>query len=165
MAFQKGKTVYTIAQAIDKASKYCALQDRCQFDTKNKLRQWGLSEHEANEALVWLITEGFVNDERYTRAFVRGKFKQNGWGKTKITQALKAKEISDPCIQLGMSEINESEYHEVLASVARKKWCQLSDDQAIKVQKTARFLLSRGFESAFVWEAVNNLKDGKSRAV
>jgi len=165
MAFQKGKTVYTIAQALDRASKYCALEDRCQFDVRNKLIYWGLNEQEADEALVWLITEGFVNDERFARAFVRGKFKQNGWGKTKIAQALKAKEISDPCIQLGLSEVNQTEYIELLNTLASKKWNQLSDDRFKKVQKTVRFLLSRGFESALVWEVTNNLKDGKSRTV
>jgi regulatory protein len=165
MTFKKQQTVYTVAQAIDKAARYCALQDRCQHDVRNKMMQWGLNHTEADEALVWLITEGFVNDERFTRAFVIGKLRQNGWGRAKIVQGLKAKNISEQCIQLGFKEINEEEYEQTLEKQALKKWDLLKGDIHTKVQKTARFLLSRGFESDLVWDIVNKLKDGKSRTV
>ncbi len=165
MTFRKQQSVYTVAQAIDKAAKYCALQDRCQHDVRNKMMQWGLNHAEADEALVWLITEGFVNDERFTRAFVIGKLRQNGWGRGKIVQGLKAKNISEQCIQLGFEEIDEEEYIRLMENQANKKWNLLKEDLHTKVQKTARFLLGRGFESNLVWDIVNKLKDGKSRTV
>lgn len=158
MTFKSGK-VYTISQAFEKAAKYCAIQDRCQSELKTKLLSWGLNTHEADEVLVILISEGYVNDERFAKSYVRGKFNQSKWGKIKIENGLKAKQISSYCIQIAIQEIEETRYLYTLKELSFKKW-KLESALPIKkrVEKTARFLISRGFESHLVWDEINKLK-------
>lgn len=159
MTFRKDNDVYTVKQALDKAYKYCALQDRCQSEMITKLKSWNLSEDEAAEVLIQLITEQFVNDERFARSFVRGKFNQNGWGRVKITYALRQKEISTQCINMALEEIDDEKYHSKLIDIATKKWNITSAKNDFeKKNKVAGYLVSRGFESNLIWDTLNNLE-------
>ena len=147
-------------QALEKVSKYCAYQERCQMEVRNKLTEFQLSSEEIEEVIFELIQQNFLNEERFSRAFARGKFRINGWGKKKIALALAQKQISTACIQLGFQEISEEEYTEKLRNLARKeltKHSKLSDYQ--KKAKTAQYLIGKGYEPEIVWEELNILND------
>lgn len=100
------------------------------------------------EALAELISENFLNEERYARAYVRGKFNNNHWGRNKILQALKQKQVSAYCIKKGMQEIDEEAYLETIAKLAEKKFYELRGERLayIRKQKVQRYLVQKGFE-------------------
>ncbi len=140
-------------QAKAKAAKYCAYQERTQQEVRDKLYSYGLSRDVVEEVLADLITEGFVNEERYAKAFCRGKFINNKWGKVKIAIALRQKGLSDYCIRSGMEAIGEEDYQVQLKSIINKKWRSLSgEDDYVRKHKTARYAIGKGYEPDLIWQ-------------
>ena len=78
----------TQKQALGKMAKFCAYQERCQSEIKYKLFGTGLSNDEIDNIICDLIEHKFLDEERFAKAFVRGKFNQKGWGRIKIQQHL-----------------------------------------------------------------------------
>ena len=78
------KRVYNIKIAIERIKNYCALQDKCQWDVIQKMQEWGLIRNSQNQILALLIQEKYIDEERYSRSFCRGKFRIKKWGKVKI---------------------------------------------------------------------------------
>ena len=146
----------TKTEALEKMAKYCAYQERCQSDVRLKLFHSGLDRDEIEDVICHLIEQDFVNEERFAKAFTRGKFRQKGWGKIKIKQHLIQKEISEYCLKKGFEEINESEYLIKLEEILYKKINSLSEtNEFILNQKAAKYAISRGYESSLVWDLLN----------
>ena len=143
-------------EAKIKAGNYCAYQERTQQEVRDKLYDLGLHRDEVEEVLTELITEKFVNEERYARSFTSGKFRLKHWGKNKIIYALKQKGISSNCIELAMKEIPDDEYEKVITLLFNKKAKQLSGDKYIVNHKIARYLIGKGFEPEMVWSLINS---------
>lgn len=145
-------------QAKAKAAKYCAYQERTQQQVRDKLYQYGLYSDAVEEVLSELITDGFINEERYAQAFCRGKFSQNKWGRIKIELGLKQKGLSPYCIRKGMKEIDENDYQQQLSDLCERKWQSLEgEDIYQRKNKTARYLMGKGYESDMVWRAVEEM--------
>ena len=154
------KRVYDISIALDRIKSYCALQDRCQWDVLQKLKAWGLQQATKDHILGLLITDKFVDEERFSISFCRGKFRIKNWGKRKITNELKRKKISIICINIGLKEIDNNEYNQVLEELFHQKNNILKDkNHFIRKTKIARFLIQRGFESNLVWDKIRELSD------
>tara|TARA_B100001173_G_C15913263_1_gene515085 strand:- start:66 stop:542 length:477 start_codon:yes stop_codon:yes gene_type:complete len=154
------KRVHNTASHIDRLKDYCAKQDRCQWDILQKMNKWNLQENTKNHILQTLIAEKYIDEERFSISFSRGKFKIKQWGRIKIRSELKQKEISDICIQKGLAEIKEDEYLNVLDKLFKKKRDNVTaKNHFIKRAKIANFLIQRGFESFLVWEKVKDLQD------
>jgi regulatory protein len=152
--------IYTVKEGKSRGAKYCSTQERSQQQVRDKLYDWGLYGDEVEEVLSWLISENFVNEERFAQSYVRGHFKLKKWGRIKIKQGLQQKKISDYCIKVGMDEIDPQAYEDTINSLVEKKWNALNEQNLyIKKQKTVRFLLQKGFEADLVWEAVNQLSE------
>lgn len=150
--------VYTISQALDKASKYCAYQERCHSEVRQKLKNYNLTPDELEEVIYHLIQDDFLNEERYSRAFARGKFRIKHWGRKKIKLALRNKQISESCIKLGLTEIDSNEYDEALLKLVHKaleKYQTLTPYQ--RKAKIAQHLIGKGFETDLVWEKLNTI--------
>lgn len=138
--------------------KYCAYQERTQQEVRDKLYSYGLYPDAVEEVLTDLITEDFINEERYAQSFVRGKFRQNQWGRVKIRRALQQKTISDYCIRQGMQEIDEADYQETLRRLMQKKWDTLSgEDTYRRKNKTVRFVLGKGYEADLAWKTIEEM--------
>ena len=153
------KRVYDLKIAIERLKNYCALQDRCQWDVTQKMKEWGLLEMTQNHILEILIQEKYVDEERFAQSFCRGKFIIKKWGKVKITNELKKKKISDICIKKGLEEIELSEYNLLLENLLTKKNDTLRDkNHFIRISKLARFLIQRGFERNLVWDKIRELR-------
>lgn len=149
---QQGK-VYTVSQAVEKARSYCAYQERCHQELRAKLYEWELRTHEVEQVIAAMIEEGFLNEERFAKAFAGGKFRVKHWGRNKIKAELKARKISDYCIKASMAEIDEEVYERVMIKELKKKMKQLRDrNQLVKNMKVSRYLMARGFEAEMVWE-------------
>lgn len=139
--------VYTLQQALEKARHFCAYQERCQQEVRDKLYDLGMHREEVEQGISDLITEGFLDEERFARSYARGKFRIKHWGRTKIRYALKQKKISDYCIRKAMEEIDGDEYIEVLKQIAEKKSASIKEKNSFSHrQKIVQYLLQRGFE-------------------
>jgi len=148
--------VYTVKEGKSRGAKYCATQERSQQQVRDKLYDWGLYGDEVEEVIAWLISEDFINEERFAQSYVRGHFRLKKWGRIKIKQGLEQKKISPYCIKMGMKEIDSEAYQSTIHSLVEKKWSGLKESNLyIKKQKTVRYLLQKGFEADLVWEEVN----------
>jgi regulatory protein len=94
-------------QALIKLQRYCAYQERCHQEVRNKLIALKVFGDDLEDVISNLISEGFLNEERYARAYVRGKARIKRWGKMKIVAQLKSRQISDYCIRKGLEELDE----------------------------------------------------------
>jgi regulatory protein len=131
---------------------YCKYQERCHSEVRNKLYELGFGKTDVEYQISELISAGVLNEERFARAFARGKWRMLKWGRVKITQQLKAKKVSDYCIKKGLSEIDGEEYEAILLKIAEKKAEELKKERNIraKMAKMQRFLLQKGYEQDLV---------------
>jgi regulatory protein len=100
--------------ALEKAGHYCAYQERSQQEVRDKLYEWALWPSAVENIIAKLIEGGFLNEERFAKAYATGKFRQNAWGKMKIKQGLKLKRVPDVLIKKALNNINYDDYLETL---------------------------------------------------
>jgi regulatory protein len=150
------KKKYTPAQAFLKAQLYCAYQERYQQEVRDKLYEWGLFPEAVENIIAQLITENFLNEERFAKAYAGGKFRIKKWGRVKIKLELKKRKISDYCIRKAMQEIDQETYFQTLKTLIEKKSKETRDkNPLVKNSKIARFAASRGFEQDLIWDIIN----------
>ena len=148
----------TVEEALVKLTHFCAYRDRSQKEVEDKLDTLHMIPEAKEKIIVELMQEGFLNEERFARSFVRGKFRIKKWGRIKITQELKKRGISSPIIKLGLTEIKESDYRSALYEVAEKKLKLIREPNEFKKKgKLADHLLRRGYESSLVFDCVNEI--------
>ena len=154
-----GFQTFTPEQAVPKIKQYCAYQERCHAEVRDKLYSFGLHKNEVEEIISGLITENYLNEERFAIHFAGGKFRMKQWGKIKIKQALKFKQVSDYCIRKALKEIDAYEYEKTFQKLVQQKMKTLKSEKNIfiKKRKLQDFLLQKGFETQLVQEAVNLL--------
>lgn len=153
----KPKKKLTSNQAYLKAQGTCAYQERCQQEMRDKLYEWGLHSLDVENIIVKLITDNFLNEERFAKAFAGGKFRIKKWGRIKIKIELKRRKISDYCIKKGLAEIDEKDYSKTLKDILFKKLKEnKKGKEYIHHQKTAQYALSRGFESDLIWSLLKS---------
>ncbi len=137
---------------------YCAYQERCQQEVRNKLYDLGGYSREVEQLIGDMITQGFLNEERFAIAWAGGKFRIKQWGRVKIIGGLKQKQISPYCIKKALEQIDEDDYWNTLLQILSKKDKQYQKAGPAKKQSLARFAMSKGFESNLVWKALNEGK-------
>ncbi|MBK6267111.1 RecX family transcriptional regulator [Marivirga sp. S37H4] len=152
------KKVYTIKEGKTKAMKFCAYQERTQQQVRDKLYDWGLYGDEVEEVIGYLITENFLNEERFAKTYASGHFRMKKWGRIKIKQGLEQKKLSTYCIKKGLEEIDSVEYQETLNELLSKKYQSIRDSNLyIRKQKAVKYLLQKGYEADLVWAATEEL--------
>jgi regulatory protein len=155
--FKKTET-FTLKEATKKLEGYCAYQDRCHKEVVNKLREMGMIPIAIDEIIGHLIKENFLNEERFARSFARGKFNIKKWGKHRVVNELKQREITKYNINLALKEIEDTVYLDTLEQLAEKRLGQLTDTDLFKKRKKlADYLLYRGWESTLVYEITKRL--------
>ena len=141
-----------------KVADYCAYQERSQQEVRDYLYRYGLHRDEVEDVLADLIVEGFINEERFARAYVGGKFRMKGWGKRKIRQGLQRHHISEYCISKGMEEIEPEAYYQVLKKHAEKKLPALRGQSTyLQKSKLTQHLMAKGFESDLIKAVIEEL--------
>ncbi len=149
----KPKKKLTPQQALLKAQQTCAYQERCQQEMRDKLYEWGLYSNDVENIIANLITDNFLNEERFAKTYAGGKFRIKKWGKIKIKIELKKRKISDYCIRKAMQEIPDNDYTHTLEQLIVKKSKDVKDKKAeVRNHKIAQYAISRGFESDLVWD-------------
>lgn len=142
-------------QVLEKMAKYCAYQERCVKDVKDKLKSFDLPEKEKTEILDYLLDNRFVDNERFAKAFVRGKVNQSGWGVNKIRFHLMQKGIDKELIDEALGQTDEEVYRQRLIDIlkTKSKTVKAASDYE-KKRKLAAYAMQKGFEGPLVWEVV-----------
>ena len=157
MAKQANKPL-TPDQVLDKMAKYCAYQERCVKDVRDKLKAFGLPQEEKHEIIDYLLDNRFVNDERYAKSFVRGKINQSGWGVNKIRFHLIQKGIDKHIIEEALGQTDEEVYRQRLIDILKTKTKTIKADSDFeKKRKLAAYAMQKGFEGTLVWEVLKDL--------
>ncbi len=156
---KKKKKALTYEEALGKAMKYCAYQERCTFEIEEKAKEWELTQDETNRLIDFLRNERFIDDFRFACSFVRGKHNYKSWGKILIRKKLKEKKISNTFINEALKEINADTYLLSLKELANKKFIKTEKyELPVRVQKTVYYLQTKGYEINLIWEIINELK-------
>ena len=145
-------------QVLDKMAKYCAYQERCTKDVRYKLNTFDIPEEEKAKILDYLLNNRFVNDERFAKAFVRGKVNQSGWGLNKIRFHLMQKGIDKEIIDEALGQTDEEIYRQRLIDILKTKAKTVkATNDFEKKRKLAAFAMQKGFEGSLVWEVLKDL--------
>jgi len=143
---------FTPDQSLSKIKQYCAYQERCHAEVKDKLYSFGLYKKDVEKIIVDLINENYLNEERFAIQYAGGKFRIKHWGKSKIKQALKQKQVSDYCIKKALGEIEGEDYLRAFDKLVDQKLKTLKGEKNIfiKKRKLQDFLLMKGYEISMV---------------
>lgn len=149
----------TMREIRQKIENFCAYQERCHQEIEGKLRAFGLDEREKSEIIAHLIEQNFLNEERFSRAFARGKHRIKHWGKSRIVNELKMRNISQYNINAALQEIDDDDYLESFDTIALRQWNSISEPNPIKKRKKfCDFLLRKGYETDLVYEKMRKLE-------
>lgn len=143
----KKKQYWSIEEAKINIQKYCAFQERCHQEVRYKLIEHGIYGDLLEEIMSDLISDNFLDEERFARTFARGKFRMKNWGRNKIKQELKARDVSAYSIKESMKEINEKEYIATIrAIIIKKERSTKFKNQYDRFKKLTDFALMKGYE-------------------
>ena len=142
----------------NKIKIYCSYQDRCHKDVVLKLKDFNIDNKGKNEIISNLIEENYLNESRFCKSFARGKFRIKNWGRIKIKNELKLRDISSYNISIALKEIDDKDYIEKLDSIFKKKLSSLGNINVnIKRKKIFSFLKYRGWENNLIFEKINEI--------
>lgn len=146
----------TVEQATKKIEYYCAYQERCHKEVVEKLKTLGMYETAINHIINHLLENNFLNEERFAKAFARGKHKFKYWGKRRIEQELKFRDVSSYNIKTALKEI-ETDYLSNFYTLADRKWETITDSSLEKKKKKwIDYLIRKGYETNLIFEALKN---------
>jgi len=149
----------TLNEAQIKLEYYCSYQERCHQEVVQKCYDLGMKSNEVDTIVVHLLQNNFLNEERFARSFARGKHRIKSWGKIRIINELKQRQISVSNIKCALTEISEEDYHETLDKFADRHWQSITETNIQKKRKKfCDYLLRKGWESNLVYEKVKELE-------
>ncbi|WP_310594406.1 regulatory protein RecX [Flavobacterium sp.] len=155
--------VNSVKEAIHKIEHFCAYQERCHDEVVQKLRTMKMDSNEIDEILAHLIQENYLNESRFACSFARGKHRIKFWGKVRIVNELKFRNISTYNINLALKEITAEEYDTNFNALAERNWHSIKESNGLKKRKKCcDFLLRKGYENNLVYEKVKELEAGKN---
>lgn len=150
------KQYFTKEESLQKAKHYCAYQERCHREVREKLYGFGLYKKEVEELLSTLIEENYLNEERFAIQFAGGRFRIKHWGRVKIKYELKQKQVSEYCIKKALATIDENDYKKQAQKLFEQKLKTLKSEKNvfIKKRKLQDHLLQKGYETSLARELI-----------
>jgi len=155
----KSERSYTIDEATSLLENYCAYQERCHLEVQRKLFEMRMIPEARDLIISHLIKENFLNETRFSKLFVQGKFNQKKWGKRRLISEMKSRNISTYNIDIALNEISEEDYRNTFHELAEKRFLQLSGEtnNKKKRKKLTDYLTYRGWEFDLVYQKMNEL--------
>jgi regulatory protein len=151
------KKSFTFEEIKQKLVNYCVYQDRCHAEIEQKMKEFLLIPEAKEEIFLYLIQENYLNEERFTRSYIRGKFYIKHWGRNKIRIHLKQKQISEKLIEKCFDEIDEKDYEKTLRKIFENYYSKQNGlKEYQKKSKTIKYLISKGFEYDLIIEIIQN---------
>ena len=155
---QKSDKPLSPDQVLDKMAKYCAYQERCVKDVRDKLKTYDIPQEDSDKILDYLLDSRFVNNERFAKSFVRGKINQSGWGLNKIRFHLMQKGIAKDIIDEALGQTDEKVYRQRLIDILKTKSKTIKAETDFeRKRKLAAYAMQKGFEASLVWEVIKEL--------
>jgi regulatory protein len=156
----KNDKSYTVDEATKLLENYCAYQERCHKEVEQKLYDLNMIPEAKEKIIIHLLQHNFLNEERFAKAFVRGKFSIKNWGKQRILNELKFRNISIYNINTALKEIDDEDYLKTLQKIAKKKLPLIKESNTFKKSsKLVNYLISKGFEPNLVYLVVKDITD------
>ena len=154
---QKKKS-FTVAQIQRKIEQYCVYQDRCHKEIEQKMRDYNLIPEARELILLSLMKDNFLNEERFSKSYARGKFRIKSWGKQRIVRELKFRDISVYNIKTALQEIDPQEYIATIYRITENRNEVISEpNQYKRKQKLIDFLMRKGFENELIFKTVKDV--------
>ena len=154
----KNEKTYTLDEATKLMENFCAYQERCHKEIEQKLQDLQMIPEAKEKIILHLLQHNFLNEERFSKAFARGKFSIKNWGRIKIVNELKFRNISPYNIKTALKEIDDIDYLKTLKKIAEKKWALIKEPNAFKKRsKLVNYLSSKGYESEIIYTVMNDL--------
>lgn len=154
---QKKKS-FTVDEIKRKLEQYCVYQDRCHKEVEQKMREFNLIPEAKEMILLSLMKNNFLNEERFSKSFARGKFRIKNWGKQRIVRELKFKDISAYNIKTALKEIDENEYLQTIHRITENRNEVIKEPNIYKrKKKLIDYLMRKGFENDLIYKTVNDL--------
>ncbi|MCM4166774.1 Regulatory protein RecX [Arenibacter antarcticus] len=149
---------YSVTEATKKLESYCVYQDRCHKEVITKLREMRMIPEAIDQIMGQLIQNNYLNEERFAKSFARGKFNIKKWGRNRIVNELKQRDISKFNIKIALEEIDNGEYYKTFNALAKKRLTEIKEkDVQKRRKKLADYLFYRGWESNMVYEKIGEL--------
>ena len=146
-------------EILERIRHFCAYQERCGFEVQQKLKQWKVSAAESRKILQKLAEEGFLDEERFSRIYVRSKFHINKWGRNKIRYELKGRNIPETLIGRALEEIGEDDYLRTLSELISKKAAEIKNGKSLNIrEKIITFSSCKGYEFDLITKILTELK-------
>jgi len=154
----KNEKSYTVDEATKLMENFCAYQERCHKEVDRKLYDLHMIPEAREKIMLHLLQHNFLNEERFSKAFARGKFSIKNWGRIKIVNELKFRNISSYNIKTALNEIDDQDYLKTLQKIAEKKWVLIKEPNAFKKRsKLLTYLSSKGYESELIYEVAKRI--------
>ncbi len=145
-------------EALQKLRNFCAYQERCHKEVVQKLGEMGMMDAAVNQIVVSLISDNFLNEERFAFSYARGKFSQKHYGKVRIQRELKLRDIHPKLIQKALDQIDSTDFDDAFEILADKKWESLKNENAlVKKKKFFDYMVYRGWETERVYDKLRSL--------
>jgi regulatory protein len=152
------KKSFTVEQIKHKIENYCVYQDRCHKEVERKMAEYNLIPEAKELILLSLMQDNFLNEERFSKSFARGKFRIKSWGKQRIVRELKFRDISAYNIKTALKEIEDEEYIATIYRVTENRNNVISEPNTYKrKKKLIDFLMRKGFENELIFKTVNEV--------
>ena len=146
----------TEQEALITLTALCASSEHCSQEMLDKMTRWQLPEEEQARVMEYLVKNNYIDEERFTHAFVMDKIRYNKWGRRKIEQALWQKRIPKDIQTKILDEIDENEYLNVLRPLlkSKRRCIQAKNDYELNM-KLIKFALSRGFTFELIRQCID----------
>jgi regulatory protein len=152
------KKSYTVHEIKQKIEHYCVYQDRCHKEVEEKIKSYNLIPEAREMILLSLMKDNFLNEERFAKSFARGKFRIKHWGKNRIVNELKMRDISSYNIKTALKEIEEKDYLKTIYTITENRNNVISEtNQYKRKKKLIDFLLRKGFETDLIFKVVDEI--------
>lgn len=151
------KKSFTFDEIKLKLVNYCVYQDRCHAEVEQKMKEFLLIDEAKEEIMLYLLRENYLNEERFTRSYIRGKFYIKHWGRNKIRINLKQKQVPEKLINKSFDEIDEADYEKTIRKIFDdyyEKQKGLKEYQ--RKSKAIKYLISKGFEYDIILNIMEN---------
>lgn len=144
---------------LEKIRTYCNFQERCLNEVQEKLIKINVQQSHIELIIKDLIKDNFINEERFAKNYVKGKFENKKWGRRKIVYKLQLKKVSENYINIGLNEISEEEYIKTIKDIILSKQKEIKDKNSFSAKyKLANYLISKGYETDMVWQVLNSIR-------
>ena len=152
------KKSYTVQEIQQKIAQYCVYQDRCHKEVEEKIKSFDLIPEAREMILLNLMKDNFLNEERFAKSFARGKFRIKHWGKNRIVNELKMRDISPYNIKTALKEIDDKEYINTIYKITENRNNVISESNHYKrKKKLIDFLLRKGFETDLIFKTIDDV--------